>query len=74
MNRLPLFLKNPFLEKRITALAVNIFFIFFVQIGLILLLGSEDGHEVLRTEDFRMTDYEKKRITICESVIISVWQ
>ena len=64
MNRLPLFLKNTFLEKRITALAVKTFLFFFVQIGLILLLGSEDGHEVLRTEDFRVTDYQKKRIRL----------
>ena len=42
----------------------SIFFIFFVQIDLILLLGSEDGHEFLRTEDFGMTDYQKKRITL----------
>ena len=49
---------------------LDIFLLFFVQIGLILLLGSEDGHEVLRTEDFRMTDYQKKRIRLlrCQNV------
>ena len=35
---------------------------------------EETGLDVVLYDDFRMTDYEKKRITICESVIISVWQ
>jgi hypothetical protein len=41
----------------------RLFLFFLVQIGLILLLGSEDEDEVLRTEDFIMTDLQKKRIT-----------